>query len=1136
MNANLLRTIVGTLAFTLSAAASVVPPEPAPASQPIPWSEIGAKATAQYEGDGLSVLAREGGATLRCVFQKLEGEATPEGLWLTSTAAPLNPNPNLTLNPSTDRFRVRAVSVGRTAPEPPPGFGVRWQSEAATPLCPGDAMDQPTSQSGVARCFPPHSKVLPQRGEVAIDGQTVRYIRPGVIEEYSVSMDGVRQDFIVELPPLEPSERETSNIQHSTSNIEFGTLYPRPSTLNQLRIELEVSGARVEAAAHGVQLMLENSGRKIAYSRLHVTDATGRELPARMEVSEGARHSCRLDVAKDDAIENSPSAAEMATVKRPEGRAPMLAILVDDRDAVYPVRIDPTFSDENWISMGGIPGTWGVHVAVVDGLGNLYIGGDFTTVSGVIANRIAKWNGSSWSALGSGMNNQVRALAVSGNDLYAGGQFTTAGGVPANSVAKWDGSSWSALGSGMNRLSSVYALAVSGGDLYAGGNFTTATNASGVAVAVNRIAKWDGSSWSALGSGIGKIDPYGGINPYVYALAVSGSDLYVGGVFTNAGGVTANSIARWNGSSWSALGSGMNRLSSVYALAVSGGDLYAGGDFTTATNAGGAAVAVNRIAKWDGSSWSALGSGMNSTVGALAVSGGELYVGGDFFTPATNGIYVLRIYPILKWNGTSWSALGSGMNSRVAALAVSGTDVYAGGGFGPGLAWVGPRGIAKWGGSTWSNLGSGMNRFVRALAVSDSDLYVGGHFKTIGNLTVNGIAKWNGSSWSALGSGMAGYYGYAAEAPQPVYALAVSGSELYVGGDFTRATNTGGASVTVHNIARWDGSNWSALGSGVDSAVHALVVLGSDLYVGGVFTRATNAGGVVVTVNRIAKWNGSSWSALGSGVNNDVNALAVSGGDLYAGGNFTTAGGVMANAIGRWNGSGWSALGSGMARDDDGYILSVSALAVSGDDLYAGGGFLTAGGVTVNSIAKWNGSSWSALDSGMGRPDGVPPYVYALAVSGSDLYAGGSFTVAGSVSANRIAKWNGSSWSALGSGMNGRVHALAVSGSDLYAGGEFTTAGGKASAYLAKAQIILPANAVPPQFLDGDDFVVRFDGTPGVTYTIEFTPDTSPANWQKATNIIAPGTNQGLGEGVFEFRDNSTAAPHRFYRAAWPAY
>ncbi len=87
-----------------------------------------------------------------------------------------------------------------------------------------------------------------------------------------------------------------------------------------------------------------------------------------------------------------------------------------------------------------------VRALAVDGSGNLYAGGNFTTAGGVTVNYIAKWDGTSWSALGSGMNGTVYALAVdaSGN-LYAGGGFTTAGGVAANNIAKWNGTSWSAL-------------------------------------------------------------------------------------------------------------------------------------------------------------------------------------------------------------------------------------------------------------------------------------------------------------------------------------------------------------------------------------------------------------------------------------------------------------------------------------------------------------------------------------------------------------------------------------------------------------------------------------------------------------------------------------------------------------------
>jgi hypothetical protein len=686
--------------------------------------------------------------------------------------------------------------------------------------------------------------------------------------------------------------------------------------------------------------------------------------------------------------------------------------------------------DENWADNFVSPGISGpVYALALDGEGKLYAGGEFITAGGVSTNYIAMWNGSSWSPLGSGMNRGVFALALdgSGNHLYAGGYFTTAGGVSANYIAMWDGNSWSALGSGMN--SSVHALALDGsGKLYAGGYFTTAGGMS-----ANHIAMWDGSQWSPLGSGM---------DDGVSALALDGSGkLYASGYFSTAGGVSANCIAMWDGSSWSALGTGMN--SSVHALALDGsGKLYAGGWFTTAGR-----VSANGIARWDGSSWSALGGGMDGGVFALALdgSGNHLYAGGYFTTAGgviANGIAV--------WDGSRWSPLGSGMGGTnypyVSALALDGSgNLYAGGWFTT-AGGVIANYIVMWDGSSWSALadGDGMSSLVSALVLDrGGNLYAGGNFTTAGGVSAKRIAMWDGSSWSPLGSGM----------DDPVWplvsALALDGSgNLYAGGYFTTA---GG--VSANCIARWDGSSWSPLGGGMDGGVDTLALDGSgNLYAGGWFT---TAGGV--SANGIAMWDGSSWSPLGSGMGGmgspSVRALALDGsGKLYAGGYFTTAGGVSANHIAVWDGSSWSPLGSGMGGTD---YPDVYALALDGsENLYAGGWFTTAGGVSANYIAMWDGSSWSALGSGMVGTD--YPGVYALALDGSGkLYAGGYFFTAGGVIANGIAVWDGSSWSALGSGMGGTdypdVYALALDGSgNLYAGGLFTTAGGKPSSYIAR--------------------------------------------------------------------------------------
>ncbi|HLF25999.1 MAG TPA: hypothetical protein VJG32_06665 [Anaerolineae bacterium] len=358
-------------------------------------------------------------------------------------------------------------------------------------------------------------------------------------------------------------------------------------------------------------------------------------------------------------------AIHFATVRNLKRIPVLLILLVGLAVGTQSAAANPTLAapgDEHWADDFDLNGANGnVYATLVDGDGNLYIGGDFTTAGSVPVNRIARWNGSSWSALGAGVSHPVRALALGGDgSLYAGGDFTTAGGVSASRIAKWDGSSWSALGTGMN--GAVNALVMDGsGNVYAGGDFTTAGG-----VSANRIAKWDGSSWSALGGGMS-----GGVN----ALAVDGSgNLYAGGSFAAAGSLSVNRIAKWDGANWSALGSGTT--DTVFALAIDSGDsqsIYAGGDFASA---GG--VSIKRIARWNGSAWSALGAGANAGVRALALdANGNLYAGGNFTLSGD-----MSLNRIATWNGSSWSALGSGINAWVRTLALDASgNVYAGGEF-----------------------------------------------------------------------------------------------------------------------------------------------------------------------------------------------------------------------------------------------------------------------------------------------------------------------------------------------------------------------------------------------------------------------------------------------------------------------
>jgi hypothetical protein len=330
-----------------------------------------------------------------------------------------------------------------------------------------------------------------------------------------------------------------------------------------------------------------------------------------------------------------------------------------------------------------------------------------------------------------------------------------------------------------------------------------------------------------------------------------------------------------------------------------------------------------------------------------------------------------------------WTSLGTGVNSDVYSMALSGSSLYAGGAFTDVSTLVNADRIAKWNGSSWSAFGSGagLNDWVKTIAVSGTDVYVGGVFTDVdGDANADYIAKWNGSTWSALGSTPLNGF---------VYSIAVSGSDIYVGGNFA---NAGGIS-NADRIAKWNGSAWSALGAGVVGTVYSIAISGTDVYAGGVFTNA----GEDANADYIAKWNGATWSALGTGLNSDVHSIAISGTNIYAGGSFLNASGIAAaDFIAKWDGSVWSALGATSLSGN------VESIAVSGTDLYAGGNFLNAGGnANADYLAKWNGASWSAL--------GTTPLndvVFAVATNGSEIYAGGKFLNAGGdANADYIAKF-----------------------------------------------------------------------------------------------------------------------------------
>jgi hypothetical protein len=637
-----------------------------------------------------------------------------------------------------------------------------------------------------------------------------------------------------------------------------------------------------------------------------------------------------------------------------------------------------------------------------------------------------------------GLNDGVKASVVfddgGGPALYVGGDFVNAGGRPAKHIAKWNGATWSSVGGGIS--DQVRALAVfddgTGPALYAAGWFAQAGTAH-----VNSIAKWNGTSWSALGAGLqGVVDSLGVFDDG------HGSALYAGGEFASAGGAPAKNIAKWDGNHWSALGSGLTPVygvASLYSMCVfddgSGQALYVAGAFSAVNG-----VPARFIARWNGSAWFAVGSGSRSFCYALAVlddgSGPALYAAGGFNSESEHAFHAFG-----KWTGSAWQPMGPvGEHVFASSFGVyddgSASALYVG--FQrsePGSAQL-MCGVGRWDGSRWTTIASNLVEAPSTFAAFDdgrgNSLFVGGRFTRMGSVSAGRIARWRINDWSSVGvaPGAGGMDG-------PVKALLVfddgSGPALFAAGKFS---NAGG--VVASNIAKWNGTGWRNLGAGTDGVIKALAVFndgtGAALYAGGDFWKA---GGLIA--NGLAKWNGTSWSVIGSSsLSGDVRSLCAfddgSGAALFAGGLLLHHGIPGSDSLAKWNGQSWTGVGvqlnggsvDAMASFDDGH----------GPALFIGGDFAA---FEEHGIAKWDGVRLSSVDHGWYFNANVKALKVFDDGSGPALYVGGEIDAyAISERLNGVARWDGHQWISLQSGLEGTVQSLTTfddgSGPALYAG------------------------------------------------------------------------------------------------------
>ena len=571
-----------------------------------------------------------------------------------------------------------------------------------------------------------------------------------------------------------------------------------------------------------------------------------------------------------------------------------------------------------WTSLASFPiglgGTGVVQHLAVAANGDLLVAGDFVLAGAVAVNYIARWNGATFAPLGSGLSAAARGLTVLANGDIVVGVASQPGIAP---VRRWNSATWSDLGSGLGAGTVRAFASAANGDLLAAGNLPT-------------VARWNGIAWSRLGVTTGA---------EVTALVpLPTGEVVAAGGFDFIGSVPAGNIARWDATSWSALSSGgasqppFTRVQAMVTLP--NGDVVAGGRYSRGESVSLPTYAVvrNRVARWDGTTWSLLGEGIafaaDATVYSLAVlPNGDVVAGGKFAT--IGGVPVANV---ARWNGSTWSPLGAGMNDSVDALAVlPNGDLVAGGRFTQAGTANAPH-VARWNGTAWLAMGSGFNDLVNALAVWNGSLVAAGWFTTSGSTVVNRVARWSGSAWMPLGAGIGDSYATSL-VPLPT-------GDLLVGGWFSVA---GG--VPCNHVTRWDGAVWSAVGGGTQGGVNALMRLpdGNVVAAGWILL---GSGGVFAAV---ARFDGLSWLPFGNlelappQVGTGYAVAFRDEGELLVGGEFLTVDGNLSPYVAR-------------------RVASCPAIAVPVGAGCAGGGGTN---VLVATSRPWIGGTLRATASGL---------------------------------------------------------------------------------------------------------------------------------------------------------------------------
>lgn len=585
---------------------------------------------------------------------------------------------------------------------------------------------------------------------------------------------------------------------------------------------------------------------------------------------------------------------------------------------------------------------------------------------------------------------------------------------------------------------------------------------------------WRGSSGAA---GEPVADPnLWGANGNVVDIARSGNTLYVAGSFRSVG-ENSGGFVPLDARTGEALRPFPKVAGSVYAIASDGsGGWYIGGEFTAVAGKRRSCLAQIRadgsVSDWNPSVTGSPGYIDPPQVTAMAVSGDQVFVGGGFRViggrPHENlGCVDARTGAVLDWN------LDTEPDGWVYTLAVHENTAFVGGWFftigGQARSCLAAVDATTGAVTPWQADAAGG---VWALLFRADTLLIGGEFGWIAGSLRSYLAAVDIHTaqllpFDAHASGMPAQY-----FPNPrVAALALVGDTLYAAGNFTQIGGQVRSSLAALNVTTGEALAWApdTLGHRYEGfpplLCQTLAVSGGTVYVGGFFETVGGESRPFVAALSRERGNVTAWNPkpdLG------VYALAARGDTVYVGGSFSL--------VGEWSHrAGLAAidLTTGAVKpwnpNPDGIICT--AVAVSGDRVLVSGDFATIGG------APQPRNYFAALDTINGEVTDWNPGANSLAnvflLDGDTLYVGGEFTQIGGQPRNYAAAVNATSGEVTAWNPNASWPVLAIArrSDTIYVGGVFNHLGGQWRRGIAAVDAA--AGGLMPWNPDTDDGIVE---------------------------------------------------------------